>query len=292
MRFKKTLLGVALVLAGILSTEIIARVLGISDVPIRDPNPVTGYIPLPNQSGSFMNNSWHINEMQMISRNEFTTDGDEILIAGDSIVFGGNKLDQSERVGERLEAMLDARNVYTIADGGWSFKNPVNYLEARKDELSKVKDIVLVLNSDDFDRPPASWRCMSNHPTETPLSASYFAFRKYVFARQPDPTPDDLVVADFDVDSKLNGLLDDFKDTRFTILLYQNSSEWRSRQSLRELLGDGVSDRIEVYELTDFPDLWDQKFYTDALHPDAEGASALARIIERILVERDAGGVP
>jgi hypothetical protein len=127
---------------------------------------VTGYIPVASQSGSFLNNTWHINEMQMISRKECTSRGDEVLVVGDSIVFGGNALDQSERVGEQLDALFETRNVYAIADGSWTFKNSVNYLASRKDDLLQLQDIVFVLNSRDFEGPPprAGVACLFTRP--------------------------------------------------------------------------------------------------------------------------------
>ena len=283
-RIKKTIIGLCILLIlAVFSVEIAARFLGLADVPIREANPVTGYIPVASQSGSFLGNTWHINEMQMISRKEFTSNGDEILILGDSIVFGGNPLDQSERVGEQLDGRFDSRNVYAIADGSWTFKNSVNYLASRKDDLQQLQDIVFVLNSFDFDGPPSSWRCMSFHPTAAPLSASYFLFRKQFFPQCLVESPSELTVPDFDVDARLNGLLEEFKDTRFSILLYQNESEWQSRTSLRDLIGGGLSSKIALFELTDFPEMWNEDFYSDSIHPNAEGAAALAGILERIL---------
>ena len=283
MRFKKTIIGMSLLVLLVFSVEIVTRVLGIADVPIREANPVTGYIPVASQSGSFLNNTWHINEMQMISRKEFTSRGDEVLVVGDSIVFGGNALDQSERVGEQLDALFETRNVYAIADGSWTFKNSVNYLASRKDDLLQLQDIVFVLNSPDFEAPPSSWRCMSFHPTVPPSSAAYFAYRKFFSPQCLEQSPPELTVPDFDVDAKLNQLVEEFKNSRFSILLYQNKAEWQSGTSLRDLIGGGLSKKIDIYERTDFPEMWNEGFYFDGIHANAEGAAALAGILERIL---------
>jgi hypothetical protein len=151
-------------------TEVTLRYLGIADVPIRSANNVTGYIPLTSQSGVFVKNRWEINELSMISRKPFRKNRSTIVIAGDSVVFGGNLLDQSERVGERLDEMLSSKNVYSVADGSWSFKNQINYLLQYRDELAGTEHIIFVLNSEDFGAP-SSWRCKSFHPLKRPYSA-------------------------------------------------------------------------------------------------------------------------
>ena len=52
----------------IIALEALTRLLGIADVPLRDSNSVTGYIPKSSQSGRFLTNDWNINAMQMISQ--------------------------------------------------------------------------------------------------------------------------------------------------------------------------------------------------------------------------------
>lgn len=77
--------------------------------------------------------------------------------------------------------------------------------------------------------------------------------------------------------------MEEFKNTRFSILLYQNKAEWQSGTSLRDLIGGGLSKKIDIYELTDFSEMWNEGFYIDGIHTNAEGAAALAGILERIL---------
>ena len=124
---------------------------------------------------------------------------------------------------------------------------------------------------------------MSFHPTVPPSSAAYFACRKYFSPQCLEQSPPELTVPDFDVDAKLNQLVEEFKNTRFSILLYQNKAEWQSGTSLRDLIGGGLSKKIDIYELTDFSEMWNEGFYIDGIHTNAEGAAALAGILERIL---------
>ena len=150
---------------------------------------MTGYIPVASQSGSFLNNTWHINEMQMISRKECTSRGDEVLVVGDSIVFGGNALDQSERVGEQLDALFETRNVYAIADGSWTFKNSVNYLASRKDDLLQLQDIVFVLNSRDFEGPPLELALHVFSPDRATFECRLLRIPEIFFSAMPGTIP-------------------------------------------------------------------------------------------------------
>ena len=122
MRMIKTI--ALLLLLALPALELAVRTLGLADVPVRRANSTTGYIPLPAQSGRFLLNDWHINDLSMISSRDYNDDGRAIILAGDSVVFGGNPLAQSERIGERLDRMLPSP-VYAIADGSWAFKNTI-----------------------------------------------------------------------------------------------------------------------------------------------------------------------
>jgi len=39
----------------------------------------------------------------------------------------------------------------------------------------------------------------------------------------------------------------------------------------------------EVFELVDYADMWDLNYYSDSIHPNADGAAALARILNEAL---------
>lgn len=262
--------------------EISVRILGIADVPIREANNITGYIPKPNQNGRFIGNSWTINEMQMISRKPFTREGEEILIAGDSVVFGGNLLNQTDRVGEQLDALLSDANVYAVADNSWGFKNSLNYIENNFAALRKLEVIVFVLNSGDFGAP-SSWRCNSIHPVDSPTSHFIFALKKYFLTECLKTIPPHLVVPDYDIEMKLSALGKALPNTAIKILLYQNRDEWNKRKSLKRLLKNINLSGASLSELLDYRSEWKSEFYMDNIHPNSDGARALATILEKII---------
>lgn len=262
--------------------ETAARSLGVANDPLREANNITGYIPEASQSGRFIFNDWTINSMHMISSAEFNTRGDEVLLVGDSIVFGGMRLSQQQRVGEQLDTMLGNETVYSIADGGWGFKNGLNFIEQNIEEIQGTETIIFVLNNADFSAP-SSWRCMYDNPVERPFLHFWFFIRSVFFPACLDETPAGLVVPDYNYLEKLQLIHDTLVATRIIIFLYQDKYEFMSDTSLKSQLDDGVFIYGEVFELIDYSDMWDANYYIDNIHPSAEGAAALAGILKIIL---------
>jgi hypothetical protein len=123
---------VAVVAIIFLIGEIAPRLLGLTDFPIYRLDPDLGYVPEPNQSGRFLNeNRWVFNDYGMATASPWNpTLGSNILLIGNSIVQGGNPLDQKDRLGTVLQDTLGPRyRVWPIGAGGWSTVNETNYLE-------------------------------------------------------------------------------------------------------------------------------------------------------------------
>lgn len=265
----------------IIALEALTRLLGIADVPLRDSNSVTGYIPKSSQSGRFLTNDWNINAMQMISTKEFSSDNNEILLAGDSIIYGVNSLKQKNRVGEQLDSIMLDINVFTIADSSWGFKNSLNYLEANQEKLFGIERIIFILNSGDFGEP-SSWRCGSFHPISKPVSHLIFAVRKYLIPQCLAKPKKDTLVKDYNATRKLNLLVSKFKNTDFIIFLYQNRNEYKNKHNLIKLLDKDIHTRVGVYQLIDYSPIWKNKYYSDGIHLTSEGTAALAKILKRV----------
>ena len=100
----------------IICLELIVRFLGIANGPLRLANKELGYIPQANQEGRFLYNHWTFNDLHMNSRNNFSYIGNEILILGDSVVWGGNRLDQKERIGWLINNLSGEKNTFVVAE--------------------------------------------------------------------------------------------------------------------------------------------------------------------------------
>lgn len=271
----------------LVSAELLIRLAGLADVPVRIADKVTGYIPAPNQEGKFLNNRWVINELSMITDKPYDKTVPNRILAGDSVVFGGNPLDQEERVASVASAVLgDA--VYPIADGSWGFKNQINYFLKNKGLLGEPLQMAFLLNGGDFGTPSV-WSCQSFHPREKPAFHLLFVAKKY-FAPTCVPTPSDLQVPDYDLHSGLVNLFELYPQTRVTLILYPDRKDFKDKVDLTARLREHVDvalfdKRLEVVDLNSLfssdPDLWEISFYSDGIHPSAEGAAAIGALLAR-----------
>jgi hypothetical protein len=89
------------------------RAFGLVDFPLYEANAQIGYIPAANQEGSFLNkNAWQFNALHMGAPAFAPNPARDVLLVGDSLVYGGNAYRQSERLGPTLQAQLQ------VAGGG------------------------------------------------------------------------------------------------------------------------------------------------------------------------------
>lgn len=272
--------------------EVLVRFAGLADVPLRTPNPVTGYIPNANQHGSFLLNDWAINNLGMISNSDYQLNNDNTVLAGDSIVFGGNPFAQKDRLGSILNRK--EHPVYAIADGSWGLKNQLNYFNTMKEPLGTIKTIIFVLNSGDFSAP-SLWSCESYHPTEKPSIHLYFLFRKYFY---PDctPTPKNIMVKDYLLNDGVSALLNNYPNTKVYFVLYPNKSQYMNGIILTEalqidkLIDVSLLKNIIVLDLSQIfknRKVWELKHYQDDIHPTKEGVLILGTIIREFVLKDD-----
>jgi hypothetical protein len=135
------------------------RLMGLGDFPLYEANNVIGYIPKASQQGTFMNTSdWVFNSLHMGTGEFKPGPGRDVLLVGDSLVYGGNSYRQAER------------QVWPIGAGSWSMHNELTWLMQHLDVVRQVDNVVFVPNSSDLEDSGSSWRCESTHPTHAPVS--------------------------------------------------------------------------------------------------------------------------
>ena len=83
------------------------RALWMVDFALYEANAQIGYIPAANQQGSFLNkNDWQFNALHMGAPAFAPNPARDVLLVGDSLVYGGNAYSQSQRLGPTLQAQL------------------------------------------------------------------------------------------------------------------------------------------------------------------------------------------
>lgn len=165
--------------------EFALRLAGVTDFPTYETDDTIGYIPAPAQSGAFLNkNRWQLNERSMGS-GPWQPDGQrDLVLLGDSIVWGGNSLDHPDKLGPQLQAVSGSRwRVWSAAAGSWSVRNQLAYLDRYPDVEAEADALVWVLNTGDLSAEPSRWHSDSTHPRSRPHSALLYVANKYAAPR-------------------------------------------------------------------------------------------------------------
>ncbi|MFC4440896.1 SGNH/GDSL hydrolase family protein [Caulobacter henricii] len=273
----KWVAGSALVL--LFCVELGLRVFGLLDFPLYRPGPPFGYIPAPSQSGAFLNrNDYAFNSRSMGVAAEFVPKPNvqDTLLVGDSIVYGGNRYRQSEKLGPQLQGKIGGK-VWPIGAGSWSLSNELLYLEINPDIARKSDKVVFVLNSGDL-QAPSEWKLESTHPTHRPLLAiQHLAVKTLHIGVRGSPGPA--------LDRNWKEQWVAFHCGRHPptlIVLYPNkveASDGNLRlnallKPMQVLSGAGL-----VFVDVGADSRWNTSLYRDDIHPTPKGTEVLATII-------------
>ena len=277
----------------ILVCEIALRVIGIIDFPVYHTNSVIGYIPAPNQSGAFLRkNRWEVNSKSMGTGLWRPNEAKDILLLGDSLVWGGNPLDQPAKLGPQLQEKLPEWRIWPASAGSWSILNEIAYLNLNPDVVQDIETIVWILNTGDFGKERSLWSSDLTHPREKPLSAIWYVANKYIFSRinfgssaksseALDSIEDSTLIA-------LSKKVDELQNKKILFILYPNKSELKvetdSYIQVNEKLEYTVKSCCKILDLRSKKD-WNINLYRDNIHPSAKGNDVLAAIIAAKLAE-------
>lgn len=180
------LIAAATLFALVLVAEIATRVT-LGSAAISVPHPTIEYLFAPNQSVTRFGSDQRYNRWHMRS-DDFAAEKTDplelrILVIGDSVVNGGNFVDQAELATEIVRDRLGQRTrrpvvVANIAAGSWGPANQLAYL--REFGLFDADAVVFVWNTKDvIDRPTFAPLNSSTQPTRRPISAALDAFNRY-----------------------------------------------------------------------------------------------------------------
>lgn len=282
--YKKLLIALPVLLVIV---ELGVRATKINDFPLYEANSEIGYIPKPSQQGSFLHNhSWEFNSLSMGSGDFKPTESVDTLLIGDSVVLGGNPYRQEDRLGPRLQTEAQ-HAVWPISAGSWALRNELIYLKQHPEVVKNIDEFIFVLNSEDFQQA-SSWGCEITHPRSYPISATYYAIKKYLYDFNPcTGIKADLAVEDGDWKEDLKNFIADenTKGKPITFFLYPTKNEMKDKKlaaSKLELhapyLMPESNSTIKIFSVARDP-RWETSFYRDSIHPTVEGTKTLANII-------------
>lgn len=261
------LLGISAVLA-LCIAELAARIA--FDFPLYDADSEQGYRVRPNQSGAFLfSKNWVFNGDGLGVAEDFQPSPDlDVLLVGDSIVYGGNELDQEDKLGPLLEAK-SGWQVWPAGAGSWGLQNELAFLRDRPELAAGSDVIVFVVNSGDFDRP-SEWRSPYTHPRERPVLYLPYLFTRYVLEPEtPQESP--LPVAERDVFADFSAFV---RDSRRPVYVLAYSSQAEAGQNCA-----WVPERfttVGTWFCYDAMGAIGPDAFRDPIHPSVEGNKALA----------------
>jgi hypothetical protein len=280
---------VLLILAVLLGAEVVARLSGIVDFPVYHVDDGIGYIPQPNQAGSFLHrNSWVFNDRSMGTASSWSAARPNILLIGNSIVMGGNPYDQKDKLGPLIQQKVgDAYAVWPIAAGGWSNVNEMAYLKRNPDVTANSRFFVWEFMSGGLSGP-SIWRGDLLWPREHPAWASWYVFERYVWPRLHHGVPSELppvgaidpsYLAQFRASAASLG-------HRGILFLYPDRPQYLAAREGQEWLPE----RAEIERIASASDLaiidiahageWSESLYKpDGVHPTVAGNEVLAKIL-------------
>lgn len=152
-------------------------------VPLYGADNLVGYFPLPNQHGTFLKNDWYFNELGMGVPQEYSPSARrDILLIGDSLVYGGNGLRQPEKLGPTLERLSGA-TVWSVGAGSWALQNEILFTLRIKAVRKNLDEIVFVVNSGDFGLP-SFWSNNLTHPRYIHNIRLLYFFERYILGKE------------------------------------------------------------------------------------------------------------
>jgi len=180
-------LALAVAAAALIGAELAARV--VFDFPLYGADSEVGYWPLPNQHGAFLlNNDWAFNEHSLGVAERFRPSAKvDVLLVGDSLVYGGNGLRQADKLGPLLESKTGWQ-VWPAGAGSWGLQNELAFLRRHPDLVEGADVIAFVVNSGDFAQPSV-WTSALTHPRERPALYLPYLFERYVLHQETEGKP-------------------------------------------------------------------------------------------------------
>jgi hypothetical protein len=264
------------------AVDVAARAFGVLDFPLYLNSATLGYVPAPNQRGSFLGkNDWAFNELSMGVARRFDPDDEpNTLLIGDSIVYGGNPIKQFDKLGPSLNR-ASCGMIWPASAASWAFLNELRYVHSHADILRMLTRIIFVLNSEDFGNA-SIWTSEVSHPTYYPVSTIRFLFRKAFVSPQDQPPS-----GDNNWSAELKWLISNY-DGPITFALYPNKLENQNGDTLdadAALLKPYLSNHIHVL-LVGKDENWHSALnYRDEIHPSVQGAGVLATILAKDISE-------
>ena len=244
------------------------------DFPLFGADAEGGYYALPNQRGRFaFRNAWAFNELGMGVAERFApSTARDVLLVGDSVVYGGNPVRQENKLGPVLQHQT-GWHVWPLSAGSWALQNELIHVRRLPQAVRGADQIVFVLNSEDF-AEPSSWANEFTHPRHRPASYLLYGAEKALARSSPPILPEFRVRRWPDLAGEWRKFTA-ATDAPILVVGYPAKAERNAKCAwLPKWLAEGAM--VACYG-ADRP--IPSSFYGDPIHPNDEGRVAVAAFI-------------
>ncbi|MGH6847441.1 MAG: hypothetical protein ACREC0_08370 [Methylocella sp.] len=277
------------------------RYVGFGSYPIYDIDNDIKYIPGANQHGRFRNrNFWYFNDRHMGNISDWRPERHpNVLLIGDSIVFGGNPFNHGDKLGPLLEKGLGATTtVWSVAASAWTNVNEMVYLERNPDVLQSADTVIVEYMSDGL-TAANPWPGYYVFPDHKPWLLTSYIFRRNVLVPLLGRISSDCgsVPATGATDAaqlqRFKMLISSVSSKRnVVIFMYPMRFELRDRSGwleatapVRNLCQENTLICIDVA----LEPTWGESAYKgDGVHPTVAGNKALASILAKAVINKSA----
>ncbi|TDX62141.1 hypothetical protein EDE12_11147 [Methylosinus sp. sav-2] len=288
-----------LALLMLVGAEVTIRLSGLVDFPLYIVDQQIGYMPAPSQRGAFLvRNSWEFNDRSMGTKDGWNPDSKiNVLIAGNSIVMGGNSYKHYDKLGPQLEARLGEKfAVWPVASGGWTNVNESVFLERNIDVLERADIFVWEYMSGGLSAK-SQWKNDYIWPRTRPVCATCYVVYKYVvpavFGEMASELPPTGEVQQRYLDGFVK-TIDSFYERKANVgghnikigilFLYPTKNEvglhknngWLPERHLIESVANERG--MHVIDLASY-DAWSADMYRDGVHPTIRGNKIISEFI-------------
>ncbi|HEX3496267.1 MAG TPA: SGNH/GDSL hydrolase family protein [Methylocella sp.] len=275
----------------IISSELYLRYAGYGSFPIYDVDNDVQYIPAANQHGRFLNRyAWFFNNRHMGNISNWSPEiHPNLLLIGNSIVFGSNTVNPDDKLAPLLEKDLGGRyTVWSVAAGSWTNVNEMAYLDRNADVLHNADTVIIEYMEDDLIVPTA-WPGYYIFPDHKPWILTGYLFCRYALNRlaragivdffwTPSGMPDAAQLQRFK--EQVTSVAKEHKIVIFnfpTVINLQNKSAWLEVIApIEDLCRTTMAKCVDIAQ----EPAWNERVYTsDGIHPTVEGNKILASIL-------------
>ncbi|TAE28685.1 MAG: hypothetical protein EAZ91_14450 [Cytophagales bacterium] len=292
---RKILKVVAVAILMFLVVELIGRYYGLTNFPLTIASKDFEYISKPNQDVRIYRNRFVTNEFSMRSEAISPTDTTVVLLLGDSVVNGGNSIDQDCLASSILEKKLSVQlkrkvRVLNISAKTWSPDNNVAYL--KRFGTFGADMVVLVANSGDAFDPMTFQSVVGISPDHIDKNSD-FAWAKIIQKGLPNVTPSFRREDTIDKAPIAEGkpeLIAGFARLRqlanqlhvpFVVFMHQQMTELAAGKL--EAGGVAIVDFCKSQQIQVVQSNFRESSYQDVIHLNCEGQQELASTLQPVI---------